>query len=192
MNKKLFIDLPKNEQDEWQLDYHHSSSTVRGGVLNAATTLEMSIDLYITSYFTSDMNKAEELMNLIISPRMTFENKVQVLMVLIERYNPVILETHKSMRSDLTKIIEERNVLAHYPLDNTAWGLQRYYEEPHGLTFFKFKNVRENEGNGEKKIIKLTNSIIYDVAKTEDLVKLINKYHLLIYENIPTAPPPTT
>jgi hypothetical protein len=192
MVNNLLIDLPEHEQDKWELDYYESAATVRGSVLNNATALEMSIDLYITNYFTNDTDKAEELMNLIISPRMTFENKVQVLMVLIERHNPEILEENKSLRADLKKVIEERNVLAHYPLDRTHSALQTYYQEPHSLTFFKFKNVSESDGNGEKKKTKLTNSIVYNISKTEELVTLINKYHLLFMKSLPNVTPHTT
>ncbi|MGG9962398.1 hypothetical protein [Ferruginibacter sp. SUN106] len=190
MDIKLFKDLPQEEQDRWELDYMQSTVIVRGNILNAVTSLEMVIDLYITSYFTDDVDKSEELMNLIIAPRMSFENKVQVLMVLIEKYRPEILASNKTMTSDLIAIIQERNILAHYPLDTTPWGLQTYYET-HDLTFFKFKNVREGDGKGAKKEIKLTTNVLYNVKKSENLLTLINKYHLLIATTIKTAPPPT-
>ena len=167
MDKKLLVDLTQDEQDNWEMDYYQSAVIVRGNVLNAVTALEMSIDLYITNYFTNDVDKSEELMNLIISPRMSFENKLQVLMVLIEKHNPKILEENKSMNTDLKGIIEERNILAHYPLDTTIWGLQRYYETS-ALTFFKFKNVRANDVKGEKKEIRLTNSIITILLKQKN------------------------
>ena len=120
---------------------------------------------------------------------MSFENKVQVLMVLIEKYNAKMIQVNKSIKKDLINIIEERNILAHYPLDTTEIGLQEYYET-NNLTFFKFKNIRANDGSGE---ISLTNSIIYNVSKTESLLNLINKYHLLITTailDLHTVPPP--
>jgi len=190
MDRKQFVDLSDEEQMTWTADYYDSAMSVRGSVLNAVTGLEMSIDLYITHYFTNDDIKSEELMNLIIAPRMSFENKVQVLMVLIERYDSSIIEENKSMNRDLINIIEERNIIAHYPLDITPPGLKTYYESGN-LTFFKFKNVRTNSIKGEKKEIKLTNSIVYNVNKSEDLLNSINKYHLIITMAIPTAPPPT-
>ena len=144
MNNKKFEKLTPDEELIWNGDYHKAAVIVRGNVLNAATALEMSIDLYITTYFTEDLIKSEELMNLIISPRMSFENKVQVLLILLEKHEPQVLEQSKYMSNDLRTIIEERNILAHYPLDSTPSALKNYYET-NNLTFFKFKNVREVE-----------------------------------------------
>ena len=63
MADKLFVNLTKEEQDKWELDYHGSAATVRGNVLNTATALEMSIDLCITKHFTSDMDRVENPVN---------------------------------------------------------------------------------------------------------------------------------
>lgn len=191
-----FKDLPKEVYDKVYSQYHTDAARVRGNVLNAACALEMSIDLYITDHFTNDVDKSEELMNLIIAPRMSFENKVQAFFVLLERHNPTILTENPTIKNDIIKqIIEERNVLAHYPLDSTDWGLKRYYDTG-DLTFFKFKNVRESNGEGKPKETKLTNTVIYNMTKAGDLLKLIDKYHEIIAASIngyrgDNAPPPT-
>ena len=190
-----FKDLPKNLYDKIYAEYHTSAAIVRGNVLNAVTALEMSIDLYITDYFTDTVDKSEELMNLIISPRMSFESKVQAFMVLIEQHNPRMLQENPTISNDLiTRIIVERNVLAHYPLDTTEWGLKKYYDTG-DLTFFKFKNTREgNSKNKANNPILLTNTIMYNDDKTSILLKLVDKYHKLIafYLDSKTAPPPAT
>ena len=190
MYQKEFADLSEEEYLNFKSDYHQSAAIVRGNILNAVTDLEMSIDLYITNYFANDAYKGEELMNLIISPRMTFEQKVQALMVLIERHDKKILDENPSMNKHLLDIIiGERNILAHFPLDATPQGIRRYYETS-DLTFFKFKNVREGDGNNKKEI-KLNNRVVYDVSKAKKIITLINLYYEIITMAIPIATPLT-
>jgi hypothetical protein len=147
-----------------KLDYYQYTTLAfhrRGALINEVVMLERVIDEYIVNYFCSDEVKSRELKELIIcTKRMTFENKMQVSKVLLDRYNKEVLDNNPSLLNDiLNTVIPERNIFAHYWLVTTP-------ELSDWLTlgktvFIKFQNTSEH--------------IEYDEAKFDGIMKLIGK-----------------
>src|SRR5689334_22576069 len=90
---------------------------MRGKLISHIIFLERCIDEYIVKYFCDTGEKRLELMKVIISTRkITLDNKKEVFLYLIKKYEPKFKTEHPTLNADLTDIIEERNRLAHYVL----------------------------------------------------------------------------
>ena len=118
---------------------------IRGRILQKAVEIESIINIYIAEHFTKDEAKNEELICLILSPRVTFENKIQIFKYLIDKYNPEFKNANKQYSKDLTDLCEERNIFAHYPVEFSQQSLKNYTDHS-VVTFVKLKNV-SHEGN---------------------------------------------
>jgi len=74
----------------------------RGVILNEVVMLERIIDEILANYFCGTTPKKQELMELIIcTNRMIFENKIQVLQVLLERHKPDFLKANPTIIKDI-------------------------------------------------------------------------------------------
>lgn len=171
----------QNESDKWKDLLTDTIIKVRGQVINECILLEYYIDTFITEYFcTNNSTKGSELSTLILAPRVTWLNKFQVFETLLKMHNPEFLDVNKDLSKEITEVIEERNIFAHYPnaFDNNA--VNDY--KNHGIiVFFKFKNATEKE---TKKIGLLTiftysesdiRAIIEKVRRNRDIVKSLFK-----------------
>ena len=118
---------------------------IRGRILQKAVEIESIINIYIAEHFTKDKSKNEELICLILSPRVTFENKIQIFKYLVDQYNPEFKDANKQYSKDLIELCEERNVFAHYPVEFSQQSLKDYVDR-NIVTFVKLKNV-SREGN---------------------------------------------
>ena len=116
---------------------------IRGRILQRAVEIESIINIYIAEHFTKDKPKNEELICLILSPRVTFENKIQIFKYLVDKYNPEFKESNKQYSKDLTVLCEERNVFAHYPVEFSQKALKNYVDH-NVVTFVKLKNVNQS------------------------------------------------
>jgi hypothetical protein len=127
-----------------------ASYKIRGHVLQRAVELESLIDIYIAEHFTKDEIKIVELISLLLAPRITLDNKAQVFIYLIDKYNPDFKKANPKYANVLKKIIEERNVFAHYPVDFSDEALAAY-ERDATIIFVKLKNSSEyKDAEGEK------------------------------------------
>ncbi|HEV8284383.1 MAG TPA: hypothetical protein VGQ09_08735 [Chitinophagaceae bacterium] len=123
---------------------------IRGRILQRAVEIESTLDIYISEHFTTDSVKNEELVCLVLSPRVTFENKIQIFRYLVDKYNPEFKNEYKQYFKDLVQLCEERNIFAHYPVDFSEQSIINFRDHK-VVTFVKLKNVTQ-EGD-----IKLVN-----------------------------------
>lgn len=117
-----------------------NAKRMRGEVLQRATEIESMLDIYIGEHFTNDPVLVEELLCLIIAPRVSFENKLQVFRYLVDKYNSEFKDSNKGYFNELTELIQERNVFAHYPILFSLPAMHNF-DENEVLTFVKLKNV---------------------------------------------------
>ena len=141
---------------------------IRGNFLHRVIELETFIDAYIAQHFASDDTKLEEIFCLMLSPRISLENKKQVFVYLVDKYNPEFKREHKKYSSILTKIIEWRNVFAHYPIDITDEAVKTF-EEKKLITFIKHKNSDDNL----EKVMTLVNHLILTNEQVINFTKVI-------------------
>lgn len=59
--------------------FHYNSDRIRGSIINWTINLERSIDSYISKHFLTDKKKRLELMELVVSDRVSFFEKTQIL-----------------------------------------------------------------------------------------------------------------
>lgn len=123
----------------------------RGVILNEVVMLERIVDEILANYFCGTTPKKQEMMELIIcTNRMIFENKIQVLKVLLEKHKPDFLKDNPTIIKDITdKIIPERNIFAHYWLVTTR-ELSDFISK-NQIVFIKFKNTTEYVYYDDKK-----------------------------------------
>lgn len=142
-------------------DLQAGTISCRGHVMQRCVELEMLIDIYIGKYFTNERKKLEELVTLIIAPRMTFDSKIQVLKVLIDDNESGFKTKYPNFNKHLKEIIENRNIFAHYPVDLSNYALS-HYKKDKTITLLKFKNVKDQITNKNKLInrVQFTNKEI--------------------------------
>ncbi len=100
------------------------------------------IDFRIAFYFSDNEAKAYELMDVVIATnRITFENKVQIFKIIIERHKPEFIQSNPKIFNLIFDLIKERNVFAHYNMFSGDSALEKYQQGV--FCFVKFKNDRE-------------------------------------------------
>ncbi len=150
--------------EQFRFEYEHYTNLAfhrRGVIINEVVMLERIVDEILSNYFCGTTPKKQELMELIIcTNRMIFENKIQVLKVLLEKHKPDFLKANPTIINDIiNKIIVERNIFAHYWLV-TSKELSDFISK-NQTVFIKFKNTTEY--------------IYYDDDKFETICRLIGK-----------------
>ena len=88
----------------------------RGRILQHAIDMENIMGIYISEHFTKDKDKVEEFYSLILS-RVSFESKYQAFIYLVRKYSPEFVTNNPDFHKEIIKLIEERNVFAHWPVD---------------------------------------------------------------------------
>lgn len=138
---------------------------IRGRILQRSIEIESLFDLYIAESITSDENKISELICLILAPRVSFEDKRQIFVYLVDMYNPELRKNYPDFAKDLQTICKERNVYAHYPIafSNDA---TKCYEDKKVVTFVKLKNSKNQLVDKHEK----------SESDINDLLRLMGKY----------------
>lgn len=109
--------------------YPELVNLVRGTIITACINLEIIIDLYISERFADTNEKINELSSLIITPRVTLREKLNVLKILMKKYHPKFAKDKKEVFSNINNIIEHRNVFAHYPINLSEKAIEIYNKE---------------------------------------------------------------
>jgi hypothetical protein len=99
---------------------------IRGKLLQTCIELELKMDGYIAEHFCETEEKIIEFGSIVLAPRISWGEKLNIFSVIIEKYNPDFLKEYPSFHSDIKKIIEHRTVFAHYPADTTITGVERF------------------------------------------------------------------
>lgn len=144
--------------------YNELAAGKRGLILNQTVNLEMIIDYRISRYFAQTKDKQHELAQTVISG-LPFNQKISVLLSLLEKYDEWIFEAHPKIKKDLDKIRAARNEMAHSWLDITVTFVENR------LTF----------NANEMKVMNKGVPKIYNDARIKFLSELIIKYsHILV------------
>jgi len=114
---------------------------VRGRFIESCIQLETMMDAYIAQYFCDTNEKVSELVYIVLAPRVSWREKLEIFKVLITRYNKKFVDDYGDFYTDILHIIEHRNVFAHFPADITPDGF-KLFKEKGILPFFKFKNQK--------------------------------------------------
>jgi len=113
----------------------------RGTMIQIISEIETMMSIYIAELLTSDKQKTEELICLILAPRVSLEDKRQVFCFLVDQYNPEFKKEHPNHNADLKRFVEQRNIYAHYPVDFSEDAIKKYKDET-TFTFVQLKNSK--------------------------------------------------
>ena len=153
-------------------DYTAAAISVRGTFMEAVTHFEFQIEMFIGIHFSDSITKCEEMLALIVSPRLGFTEKFQVFEFLIDRYHPKNKASKGSQKIyaiDIKEIIRYRNIFAHLPTSTTDKSLLRYKKD-FTLEFVKLKNSTLNG------VSKLTDAVLIDKDKINKVIANIYTY----------------
>ena len=125
-----------------QMLFQSIVETIRGRVIHACIDIEFMIDGYIAEHFCNTQDKVDELASLILMPRVSWNDKVEIFSVLIEKYNKQFNTSYPDYKKDIIDLIEKRNQFAHFPSNNTIEGI-RHFDKTGNIQFLKFKNFKE-------------------------------------------------
>ena len=146
------------------LHIHLIASGARGQILNLFANLEVHIDFYIAQHFCKKEEDWLELMEQILSTKMTFDQKRVVLNYLLQTYNQEFYSANKGLHAELEKLNKIRNEFAHYPLDVTENGMKISKEMK--IPLVKFSDKRNPVIYTLEKISEINERIV----KTTDLI----------------------
>ena len=142
---------------------HFSASSARGQVINVIASLETHMDIFLSQHFCSTTEKQDEMLELIFC-RMGFRDKLQVFKFIIDNFQKDWGKKYSNFNADLGKLYDERNILAHYPLDTSPEGID-YIHKSGKVLLIKFKNKTNREEFDEVRINKnLKQALNYSTA----------------------------
>ncbi len=118
----------------------------RGEILDSLAFLELSMDLYIADHFSGSSAKLEEMISLIITPRVTFDGKRAILKTLIEDHDEPFKNQYPKFNNELQEIIEKRNYFAHYPTIFNEDKISSFTQQK----FIDLGKFKENKVNGQR------------------------------------------
>jgi hypothetical protein len=120
-----------------------ASYNYRGQIINDLIYLERLIDEAIARHLCVDNDRQTELMELILcNERIGFSNKVQVFEYIFKKHKSDFVSNNPKIFSDIKKLIEERNIIAHYLLDTSENG-KAMFDKENKIGFVKFRNSTE-------------------------------------------------
>jgi hypothetical protein len=152
---------------------------IRGRVLQRAIEIETLLDIYISEHFTKDKVKNNELVTLLLAPRISFDNKVQIFTYLVDEYNPEFRKSQPKYTAGLKRIIEERNFFAHLPVDFSKEALSAYEKE--GIvTFVKLKNSSDYQLPDGKKMKALQGKRLLKESDVNKILDLMRRWVLAL------------
>lgn len=135
---------------------------MRGDIIENVTYLEYLFHLYIVKHFCTDDIKSKEMVSLILGPSVELMNEYKIVRYLLETYNKALLESNKSILADMQKVIEHRNIFAHWITDYSPEAIHQF-KKNNVVRLVHFKRT-----SGE-----FANSLVIDVAYFSDLLKKI-------------------
>jgi hypothetical protein len=118
----------------------HNGYRIRGYFLSEIIVLERLIDRFIARHFTDNENRQMELIELFLSTkRIIFENKKMAVKHIIDLHYSDKFPNWKQLYSDLSKLADLRNLIAHNILDTSPSGLE--HAKNGTISFIKFENA---------------------------------------------------
>lgn len=139
---------------------------LRGRIIEKCTVLEFYMDLYISQYFANDERKQDEMHNVILACRMTWDSKRQVLDYILSNHRKSVIHNNPALLKDIQKIIEHRNIFAHYPIAQQGDGKGNSTR-----VFLKMKNTWETIPFTEAEV----GELLTKLKRCIDLLRRITK-----------------
>lgn len=137
-------------------------SGVRGKIINETIVLEKFIDNFLSIYFGGTKPKQKELFELVFcNDRFNFSAKYEVFNYLIKSHYPSFSKENPTFSTDIKKIIEDRNIMAHYLLDTRDEAVNDI-----DLGFYRLRNHSERTPYSESRII--------------EILQLLHKYQIAL------------
>lgn len=143
------------------------SSLWRGTYITEYTFLEICMSEYISRYFTKIEEKRNDLMNLFLCEKVSFETKRVAFEYILKKKNPNILIEYPDMVKDIIELMNHRNIIAHYMLDSSESGISLFNKNE--LSFIKFSH--KNNPN-----------IVVSDARMKQLMDNLIKYNMMMVE----------
>lgn len=146
--------------------YYMRAYYLRGKIISDTIHLERMMDDYMASYFCSDAEKKKDLMQSLLSTkRIVFENKRLIFDFIVNKKNPDWVKKYPRFKNTLIKIIEQRNVMAHYLLKTGDEAIEQVETK---MDFINFRDNIEVES--------------FDKKRQADLIRMIESCTLAVYE----------
>ncbi len=166
------LPIPDGDDHDPRTVYTYQAANTRGVLINHIILLERLVDSYIAEYFCGVGGKSVELMDMILATRrITFDGKMQVFKMILDKQFPRELNKHSEYAKSLQLVSNRRNQLAHFLLDHSPEAIERFVKTS-AFTLLKIDNVREPK--------------IYDFAKIKETGDLANKYIDIVTEYLKT------
>lgn len=118
-----------------------NSFAIRGRFLETAIQLEKRIEFIIGRHFCETNDEIDEIIMVIIAPRVSFSQKKDILDYLFDLYYNEFKTKHSSILNRLEKIIKWRNIFAHWSLDFSEKSMKAFNDN-HLISFVKLKNYK--------------------------------------------------
>jgi hypothetical protein len=161
------------------VEYTTLVSQVRGKIIHNCTILEKIMDDAIARHFCSNEEKRHDMFIFILATeRITWMNKHQVLGLIFNRQSAInapnkysrFIENNPDFVGDIQKIIENRNIFAHYLLDTSDQYLNRFQMDGF-IRFLKFKVTDKTPDVSDYK---------WTVAELEEIADRVKQYGIAI------------
>lgn len=134
------------------------SKKFRGEILHAMCVFEKKLDIFISKFFCSDEEKSVDMLLFMIGDnRMPLDNKRQVFHAICKKYYKdwyASFGGEETLNKCMVHIIEQRNILAHCPMDQSDDAIKEF-EKSSVLKFFRFKDSIKDFKYSQKSFLKL-------------------------------------
>ncbi|MEP6749401.1 MAG: hypothetical protein ABJB86_16820 [Bacteroidota bacterium] len=119
-----------------------SAYASRGRIIQLATEMEAMIDLIISKYFTEDTIKQEELIMTVLSPCVGLGKKSGLLEFVLSKKTENSKPDIDMLIGQIEKIVAQRNIFAHWPLDFSKAALQ-LFKDKKTISFQRLKTSKD-------------------------------------------------
>jgi hypothetical protein len=141
---------------------------LRGKIISDTIHLERKMDDYLASYFCNDVEKKKDLMQSLLSTkRIIFENKRLIFDYVVNKANPDWVKKYPKFKNTLIKIIEQRNIMAHYLLKT---GEDAIIDMETKMDFINFRDNIEVESFDKKRQANLIRLIELCTVAIDELI----------------------
>ncbi len=143
---------------------------IRGAIINDAIMVERLIDFYISNLYGETKEKATELRDWVFTERISFESKIQLFALVIDKHNSKFKKDNPDFLKELIHIVEQRNIFAHYLCFSDDEAMELFHKNG-SLTFGKYKNDAKEIIYTTDQLKRVSDLIIKYIPQLMDLVE---------------------
>lgn len=164
MGTKTITMNSNQQQPSIDAQINEISQSFRGIIISAAIEIELLIDVYVTEHFAKSGELNTELYCLILAPRVSAMEKMEVFKYLVNKYSQSFIKSNPINFNEIANLYSERNIFAHYPVDLSDVA-KKLFEIDHSITFVRLKNKKEN---GQVDLVK---NIVHNEGTIQSILK---------------------